>query len=153
MPERCILLENKPAHKQIGNKWNPLSRPSYVNDSVPKGTLLVELTDAESRETSQHFTPPLNYKKYSDNSVKLYCKPEHVWQLNEEDFNLLLGVKKPSDCYKALNDLNWVRKLIIGFGVNVTIPTIPHPVSGVIWYIGPLPDEEGTKFGLELLVR
>jgi len=148
MPEKCILLKDKVGHKPI-YKWNPLAARSYSEERVLKGTLLVELT---ARETHQYFTKPLNYKKYSDDSVKLYCKPEHVCQLNDKQFNLLLVVKSPFDRYKTLNILNWAEKLLPGDGVNVTIPTITHPVRGVIQYIGPLPGEEGTKFGIELLV-
>jgi len=151
MSEKCILLKDEVGHKQT-NKWNILAARSYIEEHILRGSLLVELTDAEARETHQYFTNPLNYKKYSDNSVKLYCKPEHVCQLNDKQFNLLLGVKLPSDRYKALNILNCVEKLRVGYGVNVTIPTIPHPMRGIIRYIGPLRGEEGTKFGIELLV-
>jgi len=151
MPENCILLEDKVGYK-LSDKWNPLAPRSYTEERILRGSLLVELTEIEARETDQYFTNPLNYKKYYDESVKLYCKPEYVRQLNDKQFNLLLGVKLPFDRCKALNILNWVEKLRIGYAVNVTIPTIPHPVRGVIRYIGPLPSEEGTKFGIELLV-
>ena len=150
MPEKYILLKDKPGHKQTISKWNLLSKPP-INEFIPKGSLLVELTEDESREIHQF--PSVNYKKYSNNSVKLYCKPEDVRQLNVEDFNLLLGIKQPLDCYKALEDLNWVRELKIGDNINVTISAIPKPVCGVVRYIGPLSDELGTKFGLELSVR
>ena len=149
MPETYILLEDVIAQKQTSNKWNPLTPKSFVGERLLRGSLLVELTDGEAKETQQHFTPPLNYKKYSDDSVKLYCKPEQVFQLSDEQFSLLLGVKLPFDRYKVLNILRWVEKLRIGYGVNVTIP---YPVRGIIRYIGPLPGEEGTKFGIELLV-
>ena len=152
MPEKCILLEDKVAQKQTSNKWNPLAAKSFVGDRILRGSLLVELTDVEARETQQYFSVPLNYKKHLDDSVKVHCKPEQVRQLNDQQFSLLLGVKLPFDRYKVLNILHWVEKLKVGYGVNVTIPTIPHPVRGIIRYIGPLPGEEGTKFGIELLV-
>ena len=152
MPEKYILLEDTIAHKQTANKWNPLAVKSYVDEHLLRGSLLVELAESDARETLQHFAVPLNYKKYSDDSVKLYCKPEQVLQLNEEQFNLLLGVKYPLDRYKALNILHWVETLRIGYGVAVAIPTIPHPVRGVIRYKGLLPGEEGIKFGIEMLV-
>ena len=151
MPENCILLEDIIAYKQT-SKWAILTAKLFTEDRILRGSLLVELTDVEARETSQYFTPSLNYKKYSDDSIKLYCKPEHVLQLNDQQFNLLLGVKYPFDRYKALNMLNRVDKLKAGFGINVSIPTIPNPARGVIRYVGPLPGEEGTKFGIELLV-
>ena len=152
MPEKCILLEDAVAQKQTSNKWNPLATKSFFGEWLPRGYLLVELTDVEARKTQQHFTPPLNYKKFSDDSVKLYCKPEQVLQLSDEQFSLLLGVKLPFNRYEVLNILPWVEKLKVGFGVDVTIPTNPYPVRGIIRYIGSLPGEEGAKFGIELLV-
>ena len=35
----------------------------------------------------------------------------------------------------------------------MTISTIPHPVRGIVRYIGALTGEDGTKFGIEFLVR
>ena len=152
MLEKCILLEDAVAQKQTSNKWNPLATKSFVGEQLLRGSLLVELTDVEARKTQLHFFPMLNYKKFSDDSVKLYCRPEQVLQLSDEQFSLLLGVKSPYDRYKVLNILHWVEKLKVGFGVNVIIPTIPYPVRGIVRYIGLLPGEEGTKFGIELLV-
>ena len=152
MPEKYILLEDAVAQRQTSKKWNLLGTKSFVGELILRGSLLVELTDTEARETQQYFTPTLNYKKYSDDLVKLYCRPEQVHQLSDKHFNLLLGVKLTFDRYKALNILHWVEKLKVGYGINVTIPTIPHPVRGIIRYIGSLPGEEGTKFGIELLV-
>ena len=153
MPEKCILLEDAVAQRQTSHKsWNPLATKSVVGERLLRGSLLVELTDVEARETQLYFTPSLNYKKFSDDSLKLYCKLEQVLQLSDEQFSLLLGVKLPFDRYKVLNILPWVEKLKAGFCVNVTIPTIPQPVRGIVRYIGSLPGEEGTKFGIELLV-
>lgn len=145
MPEKCILLEDKPAHRGHISKSNSLT-------NVLKGSLLVELTEREANETRKYFTTPLNYKKYSDDLVKLYCEPEYVLQLNDEQFNLLLGVKYPLDRYKALGILHWAEKLKVGNEANVTIPIIPHPVRGIARYIGSLAGVEGTAFGIELLV-
>ena len=156
MPEKCILLEDTTAYKHT-KRWSKLAAKtpkSFTEQGILKGSLLKELTEAGSMENSQHFAPPLNYQKYrfSNDLVVLYCKPEHVLQLNDQQFDLLLGVKVPLDRFRALNILNWVENLKGGFGVNVAIPTIPNPVYGVVRYIGPLPGEEGTKFGIELLV-
>ena len=149
MPEKCILLQNVVAEKKTFSIWNPWA---FTDECLLKGSLLVELTGGEAWESLQHSNRTFNYKKYSDGSVKLYCKPEQVFQLSDEQFNLLLGVKLLFDRYKVLNILHWVEKLRVGYSVNVTIPTIPYPVRGIIRYIGSLPGEEGTKFGIELLV-
>ena len=146
MPEKCILLDNKPAHRDITGS-NSLTR-----DNVLKGSLLVELTEGEARETHQFYTIPLNYKKYSNDLVKLYCEPEYVRQLTDKQFNLLLAVKYPFDRCKALEILHWAENLKVGNGIFVTITANLQPVRGIIQYIGSLPGEEGTMFGVELLV-
>ena len=151
MPEKYLLLEDVKAHRKAFS-WNPLAPVSYVDGDIYRGTLLEDLTEAEAKATQQYFTVPLNYKTYPDDTLRLFCKPEQVLQLNETQFNLLLGVKSTSNCYKALNILNWVEKLKVGYGVYVTIPNIHNPVRGVVRYVGSLPDEEGTKFGIEMLV-
>ena len=146
MPEKCILLENKPAHRDLTGS-NSLNR-----DNALKGSLLVELTEGEARETHQSYSTPLNYKKFSNHLVKLYCEPEYVCQLNDKQFNLLLAVKYPFDRYKALEILHWAEKLKVGDGIFVTISASLQPVRGIIQYIGSLRGEEGTMFGVELLV-
>ena len=154
MPEKCILLEDIRGHKKT-NKWGPLLPMKsyiYVDEYLFRGSLLVELTDAEARETYPYFPVPLNYKDYFDDSVKLYCKPKQVIQLNDEQFNLLLGVNHFLSRYKALSILHWVEEVKVECHVNVITPVIPHSVRGIIRYIGPLPGVRGTKFGIELLV-
>ena len=146
MPEKCILLKNNPAHRYTSRS------SSLARDNVLKGTLLVELTEGEARESLQFVTTPLNYKKYSNNLVKLYCEPEYVRQLNDKQFNLLLAVKSSFDCHKALDILHWVEKLRVGDDVKVTISYNLEPVKGAIRYIGTLHGEDGTMFGVELLV-
>ena len=155
MPEKCILLDDISGHKKPVAKWIPLRLMKsymYVDECLGRGSLLVELTDAEARETDPYFAVPLNYKDYFDDSVKLYCKPKQVIQLNDEQFNLLLGVNRHFNRYKALSKLHWVEEMKVECHVNVTTPIIPHSVRGIIRYIGPLPGEKGTKFGIELLV-
>lgn len=153
MPEKCVLLEDVKAHRKV-TTWNPLAPSSYVDEHILRGSFLEELTDAEAKATQQYFAVPLNYKKFYiyNDAVKLFCNPEQVLQLNDKQFNLLLGVKSTADRYDALNILNWVEKLEIGNGICVTIPTITSPVKGIIRYIGSLSGEEGTKFGIEMLV-
>ena len=146
MPEKCIVLESKPAHRYTSRTG------SLAQDNVLKGSLLVELTEDEARESQQFFTTPLNYKKYSNNLVKLYCEPEYVCQLNDKQFNLLLAVKSTFDCYKAFHILHWVEMLRVGDEVNVTTFSNLQPARGVIRYIGSVHGEEGTMFGVELLV-
>ena len=150
MADYYILLEDKVAYKQKKG-WNPLT-PAYTDDHILKGSLLMALSGSEARESVQYFNFLVNYKKYSDPTLKLYCDPKDVRQLSEKQFNLLLGVKHVTDRYQLLRTLQWVESLDKGDPVAVTIPTIPAPVKGVVQYIGPLPGEEGTKFGVELLV-
>ena len=86
MPEKYILLEDTIAYKQTANIWNLIlgGRSLYTEEHLLRGSLLLEQTENEAMEAGQYFNVPLNYKKYSDNSVKLYCTPEQVLWLNEK---------------------------------------------------------------------
>ena len=70
MSEKCILLEDTIAYKQTST-WGILTTKAFAEEHIVRGSLLVTLTDSEVKETSKYITSPLNYKKYSDDSIKL----------------------------------------------------------------------------------
>jgi len=119
--------------------------------SVPKGTLLITLSPAESKETAGHFEPLHNYKSVNS-QITLYCTTTEVKQLTYKQKDLLVGINRLESRLEVLHKLDWVDKLDIRSPVFVTIPTITVPVQGIIRYIGALSQEVGTKFGIELLV-
>jgi len=150
MTDYYVLLEDKDAYKEKEG-WYPI-RTSYSKEHIPKGTLLVKLTKVESEITQPYFPSPLNYKMHSNHTIKLHCEPDKVHQLTESQFHLLLGIRNSLDCYKSLRILNWAEKLAVGDTVNVNLFSDSAPTKGKIQYIGILFGEEGTKFGIELMV-
>ena len=124
-----------------------------VEERVHRGTLLVGLSEAEAKETKQYCNPTLNYKILSsEHLIQLFCKPEEVYPLTLHQKGLLIGIKSPYDRYRMAKSLQWAEKLTLGDGVHVNINGIPSPIKVTIRYIGSLPEEDGTKFGVEMLV-
>jgi len=118
-------------------------RPLTNKQLAPKGTLVKSVS---SRETEG------NYKTILGSSFYLSCKPRQVRKLTVQQKNLLEGVKDLHVRTEVLHKLNAVQKLQVGSLVFVLVPAIPLPVQGVIRFIGELPGETGTKFGVEFLV-
>ncbi|XP_065913854.1 uncharacterized protein [Dysidea avara] len=119
-------------------------KPSITKQLAPKGTLVEAVS---SRETE------VNYKTMLGSSFCLSCKSRQVHKITLQQKNLLEGVKRLHDRTEVLQKLNWVQKLQVGSLVFVTVPTIPLPVQGVVRYIGELPGETGTNFGVEFLEK
>jgi len=148
MSDTYMLLVDLIGYK-ISKSWWP-SKP--VDEHFLKGTLLVGLTEAEARDTKQYYSRTLNYKSLLDPSAQLFCKPKEVYLLTLLQKGLLFGIKSPFDRYQMSKCLQWAENLTVGDGVHVNIRGIPSSVKGIIRYIGNLPEENGTKFGVELLV-
>ena len=147
MSDTFMLLVDTIGYK-ISKSW--ISRISN-EEHVLKGTLLVGLTEAEAKETKQYCNPILNYKVLSDQAVQLFCEPKDAYPLTRQQKGLLEGIKSFDRC-RISKCLKWAESLTVGDGVDVKIRTISSPVKGVIRYIGCLPEENGTKFGIELMV-
>ena len=148
-----ILIENGIGYASMEILIEDQSVTQYQKRLVTKGTLLTVLSHGEARMTADKFDPPHNYKCLVDHeTTTLYCKPSEVYQLTKTERDLLNGVTREDDRIEVLCNLDWVGKLHFGSFVYVTIPTIPVPVKGVIYHIGPLKGEIGTKFGIELQV-
>ena len=120
---------------------------------VIKGSLLTVMSQVEARIITGDNKSRHNYKFVSDHhTITLHCKPCQVFLITKEQRALLNGVPRESDRIEVLHNLDWVEKLQYGSFVYVTIPTIPTPVKGIIYHVGPLEGEAGTKFGIELQV-
>ena len=120
---------------------------------VIKGSLLTVMSQAEAKILTGDNKSLHNYKFVSvHHTVTLHCTPHQVFPITKNQRALLSGVPRQSDRIEVLHNLDWVEKLQYESFVYVTIPTIPTPVKGVIYYVGPLEGEAGTKFGIELQV-
>ena len=149
MSDTFMLLVDMIGYK-ISKSW--LSR-GPVDERVLRGTLLVGITEAEAKETKQYYDRSLNYKTLlSEHVVQLFCDPKEVYPLTLQQKGLLIGIKSPYDRYQMSKCLQWAENLSVGDGVHVTIKSIASPVKGIIRYIGNLPEENGIKFGVEMMV-
>ena len=150
-----ILLKHVIGFKKKDNKFK-IIKPVTVYDEqgvlIPEGTIVVALSQAESTKTEGIFDPPHNYR-CTDPSITLHCTSTEVKQLTCKQKDLLMGVNKLDSRLEILSKLDWVDTLDIDALVYVTIPTITVPVQGIIRFIGTIPEEIGTKFAIELLVR
>ena len=145
-----ILIENVIGYAHVEVLAEDQRITQYL---VTKGTMLTVLSHGEVRITANKFDPPHNYKcLVGHKSITLYCNPSEVYQLTRSEKDLLNGVTRKSERIEVMHNLDWVGKLYFGSFVYVTIPTIPVPVKGLIYYVGPLKGEVGIKFGIELQV-
>ena len=146
----AILLGDANGHTEMKFECGPSFRTKYVL----RGTLLVRLSQEEVNELRHQsgITPPLNFKVLKEPAVKLHCEVNNVLLLNYQQKELLLAIGSTNDRLGAVDKVEWAEKLSKGSTVYVSIPTIPTTANGIVHYIGKLPGEDGTKFGIELLV-
>ena len=148
----AVLLQDINGYKE--NK-SVFYGSSFSSKYVLRGTLLTRLSQEEIRELKQQQTgnaPPFNFKVLKDPGVKLYCNENAVRLLHYRQKELLLAIGVAINIFDAVDKMEWAGKLTEGSTVYVSIPTLRTPAKGIVRYIGKLPSEHGTKFGIELLV-
>lgn len=101
-----------------------------------------------------------NYQIADDSSITLFCSGGDVAPISDYEYHLMAAIKSREARYKAFNagKLDWGSNLREGILVNVTLPS-RYPISdqveravSVIRYIGPLLNENGILFGIEIQV-
>ena len=148
-----ILTESVIGFTHVEILVDDQSVTQYQQRLVVKGSLVTQLSHGEARLIANKLNPPHNYKCIAGReTITLYCKATQVYQLTESEKDLLNGVVNKSDRIEVLHNLDWVGELKFRSCVYVTIPTIPVPVRGLVYHIGSLEGELGTKFGIELQV-
>lgn len=151
----AVLLQDTNGYKESKSMFTYGS--SFSCKNVLKGTILLRLSQEEVRELRHQQTcsgPPFNFKVHGDSGVKLFCRTNDVHLLNYKQKEILLALSTALDRFEAVHKLEWAEKLTEGSNVYVVnMPTFPAAVKGIVRYIGKLPGESGTKFGVELLVR
>ena len=118
---------------------------------VLRGDLLEALPEAEQPEDSTKIALVGIDRK----SLRLECTLECLTRLSDEDANLLLAISSLEERYQTLMDsfrLDFGRKIFVGCRVYVTVKGISRKLPGVVWYKGELPSNNGTMFGVELIV-
>jgi len=154
----AILVKDVQGLKEVG-VLTVIDYPLvYENVIIPAGALLECLSSADVSAIKTTYKFEANYTVYSSDEldqsgVLLFASPDKILKLTTKQRDLLLGVHHLPDRVEVLKKLEWVEFLMEGSAVYTTIATIPIPVKGVIKYIGELSGTEGTKFGIELMVR
>ena len=152
--EAVILLKDIQGEKTLGileSFFKSNARP------VHQGELLLGLPKAQvvSRKDGK---PSHNYKLANDFDVTLFCTEHDVAPLSDHEYHLMEAVKSRQTRYGLFQKdmLDWGTKVKEGNIVRVTLPS-KTPASSrsavsVIRYVGPLPNEPGIKFGVEICV-
>ena len=148
----AVLLQDVNGHKESKSVFGYSS--SFSNKYVLRGTLLARLSQEEVNELTHQsgITPPLNFKVVLEPVVKLHCKINNVLLLSYKQKEFLLAIPSTNDRFEAIDKLGLAEKLTEGSTVYVSIPYLRIVAKGIVRYIGKLPGERGTKFGIELLV-
>ena len=103
--------------------------------------------------------PAHNYQVASDPAITLYCCEDDVAPLSDYEYSLMIAVRSREGRYEVFqNDiLDWGSKLKIGDFIYATLPSKSpvsnQPTVSKIEYVGPLPAERGTHFGVEIMVN
>jgi hypothetical protein len=152
--EAVILLKDIQGEKALGileSLFKSNARP------VHQGELLLGLPKVKvvPRKDGK---PAHNYKLANDSCVTLFCTEYDVAPLSDYEYHLMEAVKSRVARYELFRKdiLDWGSKVKEGNVVCVTLPP-KSPVSSrcavsIIRYIGPLPNENGIKFGVEICV-
>ena len=153
MAEAVILMKDLQGEKS--GKMGGLLKPSPKN--VYRGQLLLSMPRSKVIPRKDG-NPAHNYQLASDPAVTVFCTENDIAPLSEYEFHLLAGVKSREDRYEVFQHdrLDWGSKLKCGHFVLATLPSkspVPtQPVVSKIQHIGPLPNENGVLFGVEIMV-
>ena len=152
--ESAILLKDALGEKnqgRIAGLWKSSAKAVYRGDlllTLPR-VMVVPRKDGKKAH---------NYQLASDPSITLYCTEDDVAPMSDYEYHLMAAVKSREVRYEIFQKdiLDWGSKLKEGTFVYVTLPS-KSPVSNqravsVIRYIGPLPNEHGIQFAVEIQV-
>ena len=152
--EAAFLLKDIQGEKSLGKiagLWRSNSK------LVCRGELLltiprVKITPRKDGKSAH------NYQLASDPAVTLFCTEDDVAPISDYEYHLLTGVKSREARYAVFQKdiLDWGSKLKVEDFVYVALPSkslVPNQCAvSVIKYIGPLQNEQGMQFGVEIQV-
>ena len=145
-----ILMKERLAKKESKKGYSSSHRS---HKCLLRGEILVRMltTCVDSTNGTIRLHPYDETTYFSD------CPVEEVQSLEDEEARLLLSFKSNCERYELFVDssLHIGKKMTIGTNVYVKVRSYcggSQELRGVIRYKGPLPGENGTMFGVELLV-
>ena len=118
---------------------------------VLKGELLEALPEAEQPNDSTRIALAGIDRK----TLRLECSMEDIARLTSEDADLLLAISSVGLRYEIYIDrkrLDFGRRIRAGSQVSVEVKGISKKLHGAVWYVGELPPNIGTMFGVQLIV-
>ena len=127
--------------------------------AVYRGELLLRLPRVKVTPRRKDGKPAHNYQIADDPSVTLFCTEDDVAPMSDYEYHLMEAITSREARFHVFckDILDWGSKLKEGTFVYMTLPS-KTPVSSqravsVIRYIGPLPNERGIQFGVEIEVN
>ena len=142
----------------MGDKGGSLFTVFRKKKDLPvlRGSLLVSIPPKDAPTADGK--PTYNYRVVGDD-IMMYCSEQDVAPLTLYDFNLLSGIKSPGARYDAFvsDVMDWGSTVKVNDIVYVSLPSqqaieTTKRCRAVVRWIGLLPGEEGTKFGVEIFV-
>ena len=149
--KRYILLQDRVGHIQERNMLSLGLPVKLTPTQLLKGELLEALPGTEQPNDSTRIALAGIERK----NLRLDCVMEGTAKLTSEDANLLLAISSVGSRYQTYIDrkrLDFGRQIKQGSQALVELTGVSKKLHGIVWYVGELPPNLGTMFGIELLV-
>ena len=147
-PHKYILLHDR-VGELIEKGWLSFSTKIAQTEFV-RGELFEVLLEAEQPKDPQKIA----LTALSNKHQRAECPTSEVARLTDSEANLLMAVTSAEErlrIYREGNRLEAAKSLMVGSKVSVKLKNFQRDVQGVIRYIGPIPTNTGTMFGVQLL--
>ena len=149
--KRYILLRDCVGHIQERSMLSLGLSVKSTPTHLLKGELMEALPETEQPNDSTRIALAGIERK----NLRLECDMEGIAKLTSEDANLLLAISSAGSRYQTYIDrkrLDFGRQLKHGSQVFVELKGVSKKLHGIVWYVGELPTNLGTMFGIELIV-
>ena len=123
--------------------------------STPTHLLKGELMEALPETDQPNDSTRIALAGIERKNLRLECYMEGIAKLASEDANLLLAISSAGSRYQTYIDrkrLDFGRQIKHGSQVFVELKGVCKKLHGIVWYVGELPTNLGTMFGIELIV-
>lgn len=153
--EAALLLKDIQGEKSLGKIGGFFRSNSKL--TVYRGELLLTIPRVKVIPHRDK-KPAHNLQLASDPAVTLFCTEDDLAPICDYEYHLMGAIKSREARYEVFQKdiLDWGSKLKAEMVVHVLLPSkapVPNQqVLAIIRYIGPLPNESGVQFGVEIMV-